>query len=60
MCWDKSEYGCLEANNPVASFLEKYRVLFEDYGACDMQKCKHCTAVTREMSCKYNIDLLGK
>lgn len=35
-------------------------MLFEDYVACDMQNCKHCTFITVEMSCKHNIDLLDK
>lgn len=60
VCWGISKSWCLEAYNPVALFLEKYIVLFEDYVAFDMQNYKHCTAITVEMSCKYNIDLLGK
>lgn len=35
-------------------------MLFEDYVACDIQNYKYCTAITMEMSCKYNIDLLDK
>lgn len=60
VCWDKSKYWCLEANNPVALFLKKYIVLFEDYIAYDMQNYKHYTVITMEMSCRHNIDLLSK
>lgn len=60
MCWNKYKYWCLEANNPIVLFLEKYLVLFEDYVACDMQNHKHYTVITVEMSCKHNIDLLDE
>lgn len=65
VCRGKSEYWCLGANNAIALFPQplpppQHTVLFEDYVACDMQNCKHYTAIAMEVSCKYNADLPDK